>query len=346
MSQDTGEAVERQGDESVKTLVVLEFSSKTPEVTKKWLFDLIQSPVPKLKSKGVVTAIYPLHEPSKIKPLEHKWYLGAVVKQPLGSDEIEEPRPNYWGPPRISPITGQQEQYYPPLKRKFKTYCISYPLVLLSMKIATVVMLVYFKLQLYMEEKYAKSGGIIGSVMLLVPSIFYAVMIAVLNYAYHLLATFLTEWENHRLESSFQNHLIVKLVLFYFVNCFYSLFYIAFYLQDIELLRTDTFADYLELFLQFGYTFLFSSVYPMATFWALLNNVIEIRTDAFKMCRIYQRPFAMPSSSIGAWQSAFEAMSVIAVITNCALIGMAANTAHWLPEMTPVNAVLMFVAIE
>jgi hypothetical protein len=24
---------------------------------------------------------------------------------------------------------------------------------------------------------------------------------------------------------------------FYFVNCFYSLFYIAFYLQDIELLR-------------------------------------------------------------------------------------------------------------
>ena len=64
----------------------------------------------------------------------------------------------------------------------------------------------------------------------------------------------------------------------------------------------DTFADYLELFLQFGYTFLFSSVYPMAAFWALLNNVIEIRTDAFKMCRIFQRPFASPAASIGAWQ--------------------------------------------
>ncbi|EDO31129.1 predicted protein, partial [Nematostella vectensis] len=107
-----------------------------------------------------------------------------------------------------------------------------------------------------------------------------------------------------------------------------------------------TFGDYLELFLQFGYTFLFSSAYPMAAFWALLNNVIEIRTDAFKMCRIFQRPFSQPASSIGAWQAAFEAMSVIAVITNCALIGMAANSAHWLPDLSPANAVLMFVAIE
>lgn len=56
------------------------------------------------------------------------------------------------------------------------------------------VMLVYFKLQFYMEDKYAKSGGIIGTIMLSIPSIFYAVMIAVLNYAYHLIATFLTEW--------------------------------------------------------------------------------------------------------------------------------------------------------
>jgi len=45
-------------------------------------------------------------------------------------------------------------------------------------------------------------------------------------------------------------------------------------------------------------------------------------------------------------QAAFEVMSILAVVTNCALIGMAANSAHWLPEMTPVNAVLLFVAIE
>ena len=39
-------------------------------------------------------------------------------------------------------------------------------------------------------------------------------------------------------------------------------------------------------------------------------------------------------------------LGVIAVITNCALIGMAAKNSHWLPEMSTVNAILMFVAIE
>ena len=39
-------------------------------------------------------------------------------------------------------------------------------------------------------------------------------------------------------------------------------------------------------------------------------------------------------------------LGVIAVITNCALIGMTAKNSHWLPEMSTVNAILMFVAIE
>ena len=47
-----------------------------------------------------------------------------------------------------------------------------------------------------------------------------------------------------------------------------------------------------------------------------------------------------------SFQPAFEMLGVIAVITNCALIGMAAKSAHWLPEMSTVNAILMFVAIE
>ena len=60
--------------------------------------------------------------------------------------------------------------------------------------------------------------------------------------------------------------------------------------------------DYLELFLQFGYVYLFSSAFPLAALWALLNNITEIRSDAFKMCRIFQRPFAESASSTGAWQ--------------------------------------------
>jgi anoctamin-10 len=56
------------------------------------------------------------------------------------------------------------------------------------------------------------------------------------------------------------------------------------------------------MFIQFGYVFLFSSVYPMAAFWAVLNNILEIRADAFKLCCLYQRPMAKRVKDTGAWQ--------------------------------------------
>jgi anoctamin-10 len=56
------------------------------------------------------------------------------------------------------------------------------------------------------------------------------------------------------------------------------------------------------MFIQFGYVFLFSSVYPMAAFWAVLNNVLEIRADAFKLCCLYQRPMGRRVKDTGAWQ--------------------------------------------
>lgn len=68
----------------------------------------------------------------------------------------------------------------------------------------------------------------------------------------------------------------------------------------------DPYDDYLELFVQFGYVFLFAAVYPMAAFWAFANNCLEIRTDAFKICRIYQRPIARKVKDIGAWQVSSE----------------------------------------
>ena len=64
----------------------------------------------------------------------------------------------------------------------------------------------------------------------------------------------------------------------------------------------STLDDYLEMFLQFGYVSLFSSVFPTAALWALVNNIVEIRTDAFNMVHVYQRPFAQPTAGIGAWQ--------------------------------------------
>jgi hypothetical protein len=72
---------------------------------------------------------------------------------------------------------------------------------------------------------------------------------------------------------------------------------------NFRMLQYDgTFADHLEMFIQLGYVVLFSSAFPMAAFCALINNLIEIRSDAFKLCFTFQRPFGQRVSNIGTWQ--------------------------------------------
>lgn len=58
------------------------------------------------------------------------------------------------------------------------------------------------------------------------------------------------------------------------------------------------------MFIQFGYVVLFSSAFPLAALCALLNNIIEIRSDAFKLCTNLRRPFGERVENIGTWQVA------------------------------------------
>ena len=56
-------------------------------------------------------------------------------------------------------------------------------------------------------------------------------IVMLMNQYYLHLAHALSEWENHRTQEQFERHVVMKLVLFEFVNTFLALFYIAFYLQ-------------------------------------------------------------------------------------------------------------------
>jgi hypothetical protein len=55
-----------------------------------------------------------------------------------------------------------------------------------------------------------------------------SIVIMVFSTAYRKVATILTDWENHRTESEYENSMIVKNFIFQFVNSYVSLFYIAF----------------------------------------------------------------------------------------------------------------------
>ncbi|XP_061529588.1 anoctamin-10 isoform X2 [Phycodurus eques] len=310
---------------------------------------------------------------------------------------FEEPRPGFHGILGFNPVTGREEPLYPKAKRQLRIYLVSLPFVLLCLYLSLYVMMIYFQMEGWALMLHDRDPTFWTEILLFIPGIIYAVVIEVMNLIYRYVAEFLTEWENHRLESSYQNHLVLKVLVFNFLNCFASLFYIAFVLQDLVLLRqnlatllitsqiinqfmeaflpywlqrgrnkrmmmelplneqvrleTDmntylgTFDDYLELFLLFGYVSLFSSVYPLAAVFVVLNNITEIYSDAFKMCNVFKRPFSDPAANIGIWQLAFEAMSVIAIVTNCTLISMSPHVRAYFPD-SEMHLMLWTVAIE
>uniref|UniRef100_A0A1I8IQ06 Anoctamin n=1 Tax=Macrostomum lignano TaxID=282301 RepID=A0A1I8IQ06_9PLAT len=65
--------------------------------------------------------------------------------------------------------------------------------------------------------------------------------------------------------------------------------------------KLHLFDEYLEMVLQFGFLTLFMAAMPLAPMFALLNNVMELRLDAWKMLRLMRRPLARRASDIGAW---------------------------------------------
>ncbi|KAM7388065.1 hypothetical protein PAMP_024266 [Pampus punctatissimus] len=449
--------------------------------------------------------------------LAYKW---GTLDTP--AESLEEPRPQFRGVKRCSPITGCEEFYYPPWRRRVFRWLVSLPICILCLCFVFLVMLICFELQ-----EFVMGIKEMPRLARFIPKIMLAITVTACDEVYRKIACWLNDMENYRLQSAYEKNLIIKMVLFQFVNSYLSLFYIGFYLKDMErlkemllvlsllrslqrqvrvnvlpslflkvqmlvvsvpwffrtLLRSkmlatllimrqflqnvkevlqpylyerhklgeltlravwdlllsvllkyarlaagkaqasptdqampgpglrgtrpgvgqadrrekkclnggcgvpdeeeggerdeadsgrfsegeteeeslidcglklrkvsfiekDTFQDYQEMFVQFGYVVLFSSAFPLAAMCALINNIIEIRSDAFKLCTGLQRPFGLRVESIGQWQTAMEAMGLIAIIVNCYLIGQCGQLQRLFPWLSPEMAIISIVILE
>eukprot|EP00053_Salpingoeca_punica_P019806 m.202843 g.202843 ORF g.202843 m.202843 type:complete len:1233 (+) comp17727_c0_seq5:156-3854(+) len=85
------------------------------------------------------------------------------------------------------------------------------------------------------------------------------------------------------------------------------------------------FSDYLELVMQFGFITLFVSAFPLAPFFALVNNILEIRVDAIKLIVSLRRPPALRASTIGIWETVLQAVCIFSVITNGLVIAITSD---------------------
>ncbi|XP_051548088.1 anoctamin-10-like isoform X2 [Myxocyprinus asiaticus] len=291
------------------------------------------------------------------------------------AEQFQEPRPGFHGELGTNPVTGKLEPLFPDWKRKLRIGLVSVPVVGVFLGLVLMGMAGFYFFECLISNWHKGSGSYFTAALLYLPSIAHIVYTNVLGNIYRNVALQLTESENHREESSFDYHHTTKVLVFTFFNNFAVLFHIAFFKEDLPLLRKrlssllivtqvlgqftevvvpflvdrfytssernlkeddpevdhlqaqgslpafpGLFAEYIELLVQFGYLSLFSCVYPLTAPLLLLNNLTEIRTDAYKLCKLFNKPFSAPVVNMGVWQPAFEVLSIISVMSNCWLL--------------------------
>mmetsp|Transcript_18163 Transcript_18163/g.29535 ORF Transcript_18163/g.29535 Transcript_18163/m.29535 type:complete len:782 (-) Transcript_18163:15-2360(-) len=155
--------------------------------------------------------------------------------------ELEPPRPEYYGVPRINPVSGEVEPYFPGSERRWK-YVTSFITIAFSgvLLTAAILGLLYARHML----KGQVSGGIVTFQFLL------ACFVEVVNSLLTLVSKMLTNRENHRSQRDHDVHLLNKVMAFKFVNSYFVLYYIAFFKKHSWLfgtpmtcIRDDCFLD-------------------------------------------------------------------------------------------------------
>ncbi|XP_063970934.1 anoctamin-4-like isoform X11 [Lytechinus pictus] len=89
------------------------------------------------------------------------------------------------------------------------------------------------------------------------------------------------------------------------------------------------FKEYLEMVVQFGFSTIFVAAFPLAPLFALLNNLIEVRLDAYKFISQLRRPVAKRAQDIGAWYAILVSIGNLSVLTNALVI---AFTSEFIPR--------------
>ncbi|XP_026095286.1 anoctamin-5-like [Carassius auratus] len=90
------------------------------------------------------------------------------------------------------------------------------------------------------------------------------------------------------------------------------------------------FYEYLEMVVQFGFITLFVASFPLAPLLALMNNILEVRVDAWKFTTQCRRPVAAKAQGIGAWDEILNMIAVFSVVTNAVIVSF---TSEMIPRL-------------
>ncbi|TMW59650.1 hypothetical protein Poli38472_004719 [Pythium oligandrum] len=75
----------------------------------------------------------------------------------------------------------------------------------------------------------------------------------------------------------------------------------------------DPMLDYLDACIQFSYVVMFTVVWPLLPLPALVNNILEVRGDAFRLLFAQRRPMPRRDTSIGEWATVLSYANIISI---------------------------------
>lgn len=104
--------------------------------------------------------------------------------------------------------------------------------------------------------------------------------------------------------------------------------------SEAELDVYDVATDLREMVIQYGYLALFSVVWPLTPISFIINNWIELRSDAVKICVEMQRPSPLRADTIGPWLDSLGFLSWLGSITSAAIVYLFSNDGMG-PDGTP-----------
>ena len=216
-----------------------------------YIEEQIEAPIEALYALAVViwATLYVICWKRRSNTLATKWHSYSVFKKRTDF------RPEFKGYTRINLITDLPELYYPKRKRFFH-YLMSvlYSLPLLALACALVIVFLNVSRSTYPTTiihidflaRMGEDGGIFakGTIGRFIPLLLKVAGVAMLNSLYRKVSERSTLAENHMLKSDFEYSLVLKRFVFMFISNFLSLFYIAFWRFNLELLRIRLVAIY------------------------------------------------------------------------------------------------------
>mmetsp|Transcript_102855 Transcript_102855/g.160464 ORF Transcript_102855/g.160464 Transcript_102855/m.160464 type:complete len:777 (+) Transcript_102855:320-2650(+) len=145
--------------------------------------------------------------------------------------ELETYRPQFYGEQRINPVTNQVEPFYPWRKRA-GTYVLSLSCILVTAILCSLCMLTALWARHLTKDMLPDN---VRSNRIIIFQIGLAILVEITNSVFTTVAERLTDMENHRTQTEYERHLLIKVMVFKFVNSYFVLYYIAFLKKPLNL---------------------------------------------------------------------------------------------------------------